>query len=422
MNITTIKNHSKLPACSKALRWLFASSFVFLASCATYEVRTTDFQSVETLNIETPDEYLLDIGIEILDPNLEGTPEDTEDERVFSQVREAESIWVAQKLKETLEKTNAWGAVRITPDDEVIMDLSISGKVLQSDGETLRLHVTASDQTGRIWLEDSYSQVISKYAYDKTQRTYEPFQGLYNQIANDLLSILRHTSLAARAEIRTVSAMKFARSFSPEAFDQYLITDEDGFQQVIRTPSDKDPLLARVKSIQARDQLFVDVLQDYYHGFSNNMDEPYHEWRAQSYKETQIIRQLENSARKRRLAGWLAIIAGAAARIEGNANAGAAGAFAIYAGVQELRGSYAQRDEVSLHIEKLSELGQSIEEQLAPSVIELQDRSITLTGTVRDQYAEWRKLLADMYYAETGYPRPQEKQPSVDKPLAIQTQ
>ena len=82
---------------------------------------------------------------------------------------------------------------------------------------------------------------------------------------------------------------------------------------------------------------------------------------------------------------------------------------AVYAGVEQLRASYAQRDEASLHIETLSELGQSLEEELTPSVIDLQDRTITLTGTVRDQYSEWRKLLADMYYLETGYPRPDEE-------------
>lgn len=415
--------HFFQPGISRLPEWSLLLSSILISACATYEVRTTDFQPVETLSIETPDEYLMDIAIEILDPNLEGTPESEENALVFSQVREAESIWVAQKLKETLERTNAWGAVRVTPDDEVIMDLSINGKVVQSDGETLSVDIRVTDQTGRSWLQDNYQQVISKYAYDNSQKQYEPFQGLYNQIANDLLALLRNTSLEERQEIRAVSAMKFARSFSPEAFDQYLVTDDEGFQQVVRLPSDDDPLLIRVKNIQARDHLFVDVLQDYYYGFSNNMDEPYHEWRSQSYKETQIIRQLEASAKNRRLAGWLAIIGGAAAQFEGNSNYRAAGAVSIFAGVEELKGSYAQRDEASLHIETLSELGQSIEEELSPSVIELQDRSITLTGTVRDQYAEWRELLADMYYAETGYPRPKlEKQVEQPSPLAADTQ
>ena len=420
------------------LRWLFLLTALFLASCATYEVRITDFQPAETLDIETPSEYLLDIAIEIPDPNLAGTPDDA---LVFSQVRKAESIWVAQKLKETLEGTNAWGAVRVTPDEDVIMDLHISGKVVQSDGESLVLDIEVVDQTGKVWLQDSYSQVIGKYAYDGSQRGYEPFQGLYNQIANDLMATLKTTSLADRQGIRVVSAMKFARSFSPEAFSQYLETDDKGLQRVIRLPSDDDPSLVRVKDIQVREHLFVDVLQDYYYGFSDSMDDPYREWRAQSYTETQLIRELETSAKNRRLAGWLSIIAGIAvtqiptdinvngdigkefsrARREAYLKRGVSSA-AIFAGIHEIRGSYAQRDEASLHIETLSELGQSLEEELATSVIELQDRSITLTGTVRDQYAEWRELLSDIYHAETGYPRPEANEAPVKKTLATEAE
>ena len=381
--------------------FLVFSSLLLLASCASYDVRTTDFQTAEKLEIDTPDAYLLDVGIEVLEPDVEGMPEDGV---VFTRVREAESVWVAQKLKETLESTNAWGAVRITPDEEIIMDLQISGKIAQSDGETLSLDIHVQDQTGRTWLENNYSQVISRYAYDPSLKENEPFQGIYNQIANDLLELLQKTPLEKRRAIRSISAMRFAQSFSPEAFDQYLIEDRRGYYRLDRLPADNDPMLNRVQSIQARDHMFVDVLQDYYFGFADNMEAPYHEWRAQSYQETQIIRELETSARNRRFAGWLAIISGAVASVEGNEYVATAGVVGIMAGLAELQQSYSDRDEASMHIETLSEIGQSLEEDLEPSVIELQDRTITLTGTVRDQYEEWRQILANMYYLETGIP------------------
>ncbi len=376
-----------------------------ISGCASYEVRSTVQTAAERLIVETPDQYLLDVAIEIFDPDLEGIPADAP---VFSQVREAESIWVAHQLKTTLEHSNAWGAVRITPDEAVIMDLKIDGQILQSDGETLILRIDVSDQTGRTWIAQDYTQIISKYAYDSSQQEYEPFQGLYNSVSNDLLEKLRATGLEQRRAIRAVSSIRFAQSFAPEAFNQYLVPGEEGYIQVDRLPADNDPMLIRVQDIQARDHLFVDVLQDYYYGFSRNMEEPYHAWRSQSYHETQVIRELENSAKRSRIAGWVAILGGAAAAIEGNDYYRTAGAVSIMAGLQALRSSYARRDEANLHIETLSELGQSLEEELAPSVIELQDRTITLTGTVRDQYAEWRELLSDMYYAETGYVRPEE--------------
>jgi len=386
---------------------------LILAGCTTYDVRTTDFQTAETLEVDTPDAYLLDVGIEVLEPDIEGVPEDGV---VFKRVREAESVWVAQKLKETLESTNAWGAVRIVPDEEVIMDLLVSGKIVQSDGETLSLDILVKDQTGRTWLENNYSQVISHYAYDPSLRENEPFQGIYNQVANDLLEILQKTSLEKRRAIRSISAMRFAQSFSPEAFNQYLVEDRNGYYRLDRLPADNDPMLNRVQSIQARDHMFVDVLQDYYFGFASNMEDPYREWRAQSYQETQLIRELQTSARNRRLAGWLAIIGGAAGSIEGNRYVATAGMVSIMAGLAELQQSYGERDEASMHIETLSEIGQSLEEDLEPSVIELQDRTITLSGTVRDQYDEWRQILANMYYLETGIP-PLEEDPQPEEQL-----
>ena len=386
---------------------------LILAGCTTYDVRTTDFQTAETLEVDTPDAYLLDVGIEVLEPDIEGVPEDGV---VFKRVREAESVWVAQKLKETLESTNAWGAVRIAPDEQVIMDLLVSGKIVQSDGETLSLDILVKDQTGRTWLENNYSQAISHYAYDPSLRENEPFQGIYNQVANDLLEILQETSLEKRRAIRSISAMRFAQSFSPEAFNQYLVEDRNGYYRLDRLPADNDPMLNRIQSIQARDHMFVDVLQDYYFGFASNMEDPYREWRAQSYQETKLIRELQTSARNRRLAGWLAIIGGAAGSIEGNRYVATAGMVSIMAGLAELQQSYGERDEASMHIETLSEIGQSLEEDLEPSVIELQDRTITLSGTVRDQYDEWRQILANMYYLETGIP-PLEEDPQPEEQL-----
>ncbi|MEQ9021622.1 MAG: hypothetical protein RLN82_02555, partial [Pseudomonadales bacterium] len=74
------------------LRTALLSCFwaIFLSGCTSYEVRTTDFQSAEQLEVETPDDYLLDVGIEVLEPDIEGTPDDGV---MFSRVREAESVW-----------------------------------------------------------------------------------------------------------------------------------------------------------------------------------------------------------------------------------------------------------------------------------------------------------------------------------------
>jgi hypothetical protein len=37
-------------------------------------------------------------------------------------------------------------------------------------------------------------------------------------------------------------------------------------------------------------------------------------------------------------------------------------------------------------------------------VVELEGKTVTLTGSAKDQYAQWRKLLHERYAAEIGAP------------------
>jgi hypothetical protein len=53
-------------------------------------------------------------------------------------------------------------------------------------------------------------------------------------------------------------------------------------------------------------------------------------------------------------------------------------------------------------MESLEELGQSLEDEVAPQVISLEDRTITLTGSVEEQYEQWREVLAELYSVEIG--------------------
>ena len=55
-----------------------------------------------------------------------------------------------------------------------------------------------------------------------------------------------------------------------------------------------------------------------------------------------------------------------------------------------------------MHIAALQELGESLQSEIAPKVIELDDRTIMLTGTVEEQYEQWRDILMEIYLTETG--------------------
>ena len=269
----------------------------------------------------------------------------------------------------------------------------------------MSMRVSVSDSTGRQWYQKEYEQAISQFSYDPSQRQQnDPFQILYNNIANDLLEWRqKNISEPDITEIRTISEMLFAKRFSSQVFDSYLAQDRNGVYQITSLPSDDDPLLLRIRDIRERDFMFIDTVQDYYATYVRQMRLPYDSWREQSYHETIELRELEASARRRFIAGAATVVAGIAAATQGsNYGTQIGGAAAVGAGAYLIRSGFDKRAEAQMHMEAIEELGQSLEDEVAPQVISLEDRSITLTGSVEEQYEQWREILADLYAAEVG--------------------
>ena len=52
--------------------------------------------------------------------------------------------------------------------------------------------------------------------------------------------------------------------------------------------------------------------------------------------------------------------------------------------------------------QEVKELARSFENEAGAQVVEVEGRSLKLTGTAEEQYREWRKLLADIYREESG--------------------
>ncbi|MFK7830981.1 MAG: hypothetical protein AB8B57_14475 [Congregibacter sp.] len=347
-----------------------------------------------------PENELLDVAIAIFDPGLDLADED---ERIYPEVRRAEARYIPNVLADVLEDSGAWGAVRVVPDEERISDLMVTGTIVHSDGESLELKIIARDSRDYVWLDKAYEGNASRYAYDaKTRSQYDAFQGVYHQIANDLVRKFDLLDSAQRKDIRTVSELLFAKSFSTDAFDGYLDKTRKGKRLVVRLPADGDPMLERVRKLRERDHVFVDTLQAYYSGFSEDMYGPYQEWRKLSYQEVVAYQELKAESRRQLIAGGAAILAGIAAAGSSDGSARTAGNVAIIGGGYLLKSGLESRAEAQIHVEALEEIGQSLEAEITPQVIELEDRTVMISGTVEDQYAQWREVLAEIYRNEIG--------------------
>ena len=383
---------------------LLSFGFLTLSGCATHTVKTTAYTPIIQDSQNINEDFLLDVGVAIFDPGIDEL-DDAQEQLTNHQVRLAESRYAPYLLSETLQRSANWGIVRLMPNANSPMDVFINGVILESNGETMSMRVSVSDSTGRQWYQKEYEQAISQFSYDPSQRQQnDPFQILYNNIANDLLEWRqKNISEPDITEIRTVSEMLFAKRFSSQVFDSYLAQDRNGVYQITSLPSDDDPLLQRIRDIRERDFMFIDTVQDYYATYVRQMRLPYDSWREQSYHETIELRELEASARRRFIAGAATVVAGIAAATQGsNYGTQIGGAAAVGAGAYLIRSGFDKRAEAQMHMEALEELGQSLEDEVAPQVISLEDRSITLTGSVEEQYEQWREILADLYAAEVG--------------------
>ncbi len=400
MNITSVTRFSTAAIVSTVM--------VMGVGCSSTTVRSTDHvplqqktEPVQNLQVEDEPVYL-DVGVLVFDPGLD--EEYDNEEVVLPEVRIAESNYHAQHLVATLQRSGHWGAVRVLPNDTIQVEVFVDGKILQSDGERLVFEITVYDATGRQWFKEKYDEVTSRLSYDKEQlRRADPFDGMYNLIANDMAAYLPRLDGRDLADIRTVSELRFATDFSPRVFSEYLVETRDGKYEYDRLPASNDPTVERIRFIRERDYLFVDTLQEYYDIFSRDMEASYNEWRKASYDQVMQLRNLKRRSQQEMLAGVVGIVGGIAGIAMGDsAAARTAGAVAAGGGSYLIKRGLETRDQMSGSIEILQELGESLQYEVEERVIELDDRTVRLSGSVEEQYDRWRTVLQETYELEYG--------------------
>jgi hypothetical protein len=382
-----------------------------VSGCVVHETRPQERINVIRAEHEIPESQLLDVGVHVFDPNVPEDEQEQEKLRIFPEVRRAEARYIPMQLRDTLESSGQWGQVRVIPADADALDVRVNGRIIESTGMRLKIDISVSDATGRQWLNKTYDQEADTRSYREMQagkaatEARDPFQNLYAQIANDILAARQQLSAKDLESIRKVSELRFASSLAPYAFNSYLAKDKKGQYHITRLPAENDPLLMRMDRIRERDYALLDTVNEYYAVFGENMAEPYSNWRRYSYDELEAESEAKRSATSRKLLGAAAIIGGLVAGTESNSYVGqAAGTAAVIGGVYAVKSGFDRGAEVKMHSESLKQLGESFQSEIQPVVVELEGRTLQLTGTAEEQYREWRRLLKELYENETGLP------------------
>jgi hypothetical protein len=367
---------------------------------------------------EVPEAQLLDVGVRLFDPGVSkellAAPETAAKQGIFPDIRKAEARYLPTVLRDTLESSGQWGVVRVIPPTVDAMDVMVEGRILESTGYHLALDVKVTDSSGKLWFAKKYQQDADTGSYREDAakgtngRVRDPFQNLYVHLADDLLAYRKTLDDAALGTLRQVTELRFAKEIAPKAFGSYIAKDpRDGVWKIARLPAAGDPLLERVKTISVRDEGVVDTVSDYYAAFADHLQEPYASWRRYTYDEIVARDKLRQQANTRKMLGAAAVLAGIFVPDSCGTNAcnravSVARAGVIYGGVQAVMSGIQKGQELKMNDATLKELSGSFQSEAAPRVVEVEGRTLKLTGTAEEQYAEWRALLDELFDAETG--------------------
>ena len=378
--------------------FLFRTILLFyiwaLSSCGSTQVISANSSPAVMASEPLSPEEVLDIGIITFDPNIPNDIEESNENLVVPDVRRAESRYIAYHLKNTLENTGNWGAVRVLPNSTESSHIEISGKILSSDGEMLRIKITAIDSKKNKWIERIFEDRATGLGYENP--TEDPFQDLYNEIANELLAFKASLSSRDSANIKEIAKLRFARDLAPEKFDGYLVEDQNGSLRIEQLPASNDPMMIRVAQLEELDFLFIDTLDTHFNKFYRETQASYDEWRRTTFSEALRLRELQKEARRRIAAGALMIVGGIAA--EGSSSAAAyTGAIG---GVTAIRQGLSKRVQATNQELRLRELNEALASEITPYVLDIEGKTIQISGSAEQQFKEWKTLLKRIYADE----------------------
>ena len=378
------------------------------AGCSVNEVVVAEETKLIVAESPLDEALLLDIGIVEFDA---GIPEDNDPQktRVFDEIRTAETKFLAYHLKTTLQGTGHWGAVRVIPSRSAFTDVIISGEIEKSDGEFVALNISVDDATGRHWFERTYETQTGKTSYsDRRDRRRDPYQKVFNDISNDLQAFVAQLPARQLQQTRQVSELQFFGDMAPLAYGEHLQADEDDLVGIVRLPAENDPAVMRLRQIRERDRLVVDTLNEHYANFYYGISIPYRSWRKNARQESVNFRDVKRSARIEALVG-VVVLAGSLALDTNSSNSRSRNVnrglqnMGIYEGMNRVIGGFRRNSEASLHLDTIAELSESFGAEAAPMVVNVEGQERRLTGTAASQYESWRKLLKEIYEAETGF-------------------
>lgn len=408
---------------------IFALTVTQSASAVSVGPRIGPTTAPQTLDLENEEEFFktrmhipkLRLAIPVLDPGIPESTQLQEEKGIWPELRKAEAVRCAFKLKQWMHRYNQFDSIVVAADSSVSADIYLIGRIVESDSETMRIAYQVVDARGVAWTEERTKrhrvEIGWHERYGSTDR--DPFDPLYNKIAEDVYEELKDRGKAhveqlehnakvgpdkARYSelqlITTTRDLAFASFLSPEYND--FLNIEGRVYKIQYVPDEESDSWRRIQTIMHREDEFAQVIEDYYEGFRDQIESDYTKWQTDTFPVAREVRLSKRGRTIKALAGAALVVGSVAAAEDGAAkegdrsaeNAAAAG---VLAGGALIAGAFRDNHIHKKAVEELSELSRSLHNSLRPTRIDLNGKVITLTGTVHEQFGQWRSMLADIY-------------------------
>lgn len=242
---------------------------------------------------------------------------------------------------------------------------------------------------------------------DALRKGENPYGPIFKSIAGYVYDLLMKKSDEEKKTIQAVSDMRYATMYSPEAFGGYLGESSNFFSNrstitLTGAPAESDPMYQRVNVIKAKDEQFIDSLQDSYDTFYASTHDAYRTYQQETLPVAiDIRRKKEERTRAQVGAGILATAAILLGKNSGSTAGQVASAAAGLGAVYSLSEAIKTNRELGTQRALLDEMGQNLDIKVTPQVVELNDQNIELTGTAGEQYAQLREKLKEIYDLES---------------------
>ncbi len=318
----------------------------------------------------------LNISIAEFDP---GVPDDRSmhrDLQIFPRIRDVEAKFLPFVLRETLVSRGEWGAVRVVTEPDEAAEVAISGSIVHSDGERLELQVQAVDATGRLWFDRSFAaRLTEEILQTDAADAGSPYQPLYDAIAEALQEARQQLDDRALAQITEISLLRYAVELAPSAFGQYLAEDEQGGYALRRLPARSDPMLDRIERIRLTEYVITDTVDAKFRELHEEIASTYALWREYRRKSVEYDRQNAERAQETR-------------------SDTASGSF------EAIRSLYDNYKWDRVTAQERDRLAIAFNNEVGPVVDAMEARIAELESWVEEKYAEWHRLLEELFEAE----------------------